>query len=222
MRAMPNGFVARVQNVMQSLLPREHYFFSLFHDLATQAVEAADCLERLMEDFSRLDLSVEQIDEIEHKADAIVHDIVRKLNATFVTPVLLDREDIYTVAESLDSTIDMIKGTIDRFRIFKIQAPDEHTREMARLIQQAVAVVHDTVRDLESIRLEETDFCAAVNALENEGDASLKRSLADLFEREEDARQIIKWKEIYEFLEKTLDSCEDVANLLETVIVKNA
>jgi predicted phosphate transport protein (TIGR00153 family) len=207
---------------MQRLLPREHHFFALFHDLAEQGVQAAECLEKLMNDFQRLDLAVEQVDEIEHKADAIVHDIVRKLNATFVTPVLLDREDIYTIAERLDDTVDMIKGTIDRFRIFKIPAPDEHTKEMAGLIQQAIAVVHDTMRDLEGIRLEETDFCAVVNALENEGDASLKRSLAGLFDREEDARQIIKWKEIYEFLEKTLDSCEDVANLLETVIVKNA
>ena len=219
---MPNGFVSRVQNVMQSLLPREHDFFSLFHDLADQAVLSADCLEKLMNDFRRLDLAVQEIDDLEHKADAIVHDIVRKLNATFVTPVLLDREDIYTIAEKLDDTVDMIKGTIDRFRIFKIAAPDEHTKEMASLIHQSTSVVHDTMRDLEGIRLEETDFCAAVNALENEGDASLKRSLAELFDREEDARQIIKWKEIYEFLEKTLDSCEDVVNLLETVIVKNA
>jgi uncharacterized protein Yka (UPF0111/DUF47 family) len=134
---------------------------------------------------------------------------------------LLDREDIYTIAEKLDDTVDMIKGTIDRFRIYKISVPDDHTKEMARLIREATAVVHDTICALEGIRLEDTDFCAVVNALENEGDALLKRSLAELFDREEDARQIIKWKEIYEFLEKSLDSCEDVVNHLETVIVKN-
>ena len=219
---MPNGFISRVQNVMQSLLPREHDFFALFHNLADQSVEAASCMEKLVADFGRLELSVQLIDEIEHKADGIVHEIVHKLNATFVTPVVLDREDICQIAERLDDTVDAIKGTIDRCKIFKVQAADDHMREMSSLIKQATDIVHDTICELEGIRLEHTEFCAAVNALENEGDNSLKRSLADLFEHEQDAREIIKRKEIYEFLERTLDSCEDVANLLETVIVTNA
>lgn len=219
---MPNGFISRVQSVMQGLLPREHDFFALFHQLADQSVEAATCLTKLVADFSRLELSVQQIDEIEHKADGIVHEIVRKLNATFVTPVLLDREDIYRIAEKLDDTVDMIKGTIDRCRIFKLREADDHMREMANLVQRATQVLHDTIRELEGIRLEDTEFCAVVNALENEGDAGLKRSLAELFDGRYEALEVLKRKEIYEFLEDTLDGCEDVANLLETVIVKNA
>ena len=219
---MRNGFVSRVQYVMQSLLPREHDFFALFHDLADKSVEAATCLQGLVDDFSRLDLSVQRIDEIEHQADQIVHGIVRKLNATFVTPVLLDREDIYTIAEKLDDTVDKIKGTIDRCKIYKLGNADDHMREMSSLVSQAAAILHDTICQLEGMRLEDTEFCAAVNALENEGDASHKRSLGDLFERETDAREIIKRKEVYEFLESTLDGYEDAANLLETVIVKNA
>jgi len=207
---------------MQSLLPREHDFFALFHSVADRSVEAATCLQKLVDDFSRLELSVQLIDEIEHQADQTVHEIVHKLNATFVTPVLLDREDIYRIAETLDDTVDMIKGTIDRFKIFKLCAADDHIREMTSLVGQAAAIVHDAICQLEGIRLEDTEFCAAVNALENEGDNSLKRSLADLFEHEDDAKEIIKRKEIYEFLERTLDGYEDAANLLETVIVKNA
>jgi uncharacterized protein len=216
------GFVSRVQLVMQSLLPREHDFFALFHSVADRSVEAADCLQKLVDDFSRLELSVQLIDEIEHQSDQTVHEIVHKLNATFVTPVLLDREDIYTIAEALDDTVDMIKGTIDRCKIFKLRAADDHIREMTALVGQAAVIVHDTICQLEGLKLGDTEFCAAVNALENEGDNSLKRSLADLFERENDAKEIIKRKEIYEFLERTLDGYEDAANLLETVIVKNA
>lgn len=207
---------------MQSLLPREHDFFALFHDLADQSVAAATCLHKLIEDYSRLELSVQQIDEIEHQSDQIVHGIVHKLNTTFVTPAILDREDIYNIADTLDDTVDMIKGTIDRCKIFKLHEVDTHMQEMSGLVIQAATIVHDTVCQLEGIRLEDTDFCAAVNALENEGDVSLKRSLADLFAREDDAKEIIKRKEIYEFLERTLDGYEDAANLLETVIVKNA
>lgn len=219
---MPKGFIGRVQNVMQSLLPREHDFFRLFHSLADQSVRAAECLDKLLNDYKRLDLAVEQIDDIEHQADSVVHEIVRKLNATFVTPVLFDREDIYRMAETLDDIVDLIKGTIDRFKIFKIEAPDEHSREMSTLIVQATLIIHDTVRQLDGIRLEDSDFCAQVNALENEGDAALKRSLAELFETQTDAREIVKWKELYEFMEQTLDICEDIANLLENIIVKNA
>jgi uncharacterized protein Yka (UPF0111/DUF47 family) len=219
---MPNGFVARVQSVMQSLLPREHDFFALFRQLGDLSVEASTCLNKLVDDFTRLDLSVQQIDEIEHRADSLVHEIIHKLNATFVTPVGLDREDIYRIAETLDDTVDMTKGTIDRCKIFKLRAADEHMHEMASLISQAAVILRDTLRQLEGIRLEDTEFCAEINALENEGDVSLKRSLADLFEREPDAKEIIKRKEVYEFLEATLDGYEDVANLLETVIVKNA
>src|ERR1039457_5125245 len=101
---MPNGFVSRVQSAMQILLPREHDFFALFHSLADQGMAASTCLEKLVADYSRLDLSVQQIDEIEHDSDNIVHEIIHKLNATFVTPVLLDREDIYRIAEKLDDT----------------------------------------------------------------------------------------------------------------------
>lgn len=187
-----------------------------------QAEQAAKVLEQLVNDYARLDLAVEQIDEIEHKSDHIVHDIVKKLDATFVTLVLFDREDIYQMAETVDTVVDLIKATVDRLKIFGLTEADAHTREMGRLIGQSVSILHDTVCALDGIRLDQTDFCAGINALENEGDAALKRSLADLFQRESDARQIIKWKEIYEFLEKTLDSCEDAANLLENVIVKNA
>jgi uncharacterized protein len=217
-----SSFVSRVQNVMQSLLPREHDFFALFHSLADKGLEAATCLSKVVADFSRLDLSVQQIDEIEHQSDQIVHDIVHKLNTTFVTPVLLDREDIYRIAEKLDDTVDMIKGTIDRFKIFKLTEADEHIIAMAGLIQQATLILHDTMKMLEGIQLEDMEFCAAVNALENEGDAALKRSLGDLFNGHMDALEVLKRKEIYEFMERTLDGSEDVANLLETVIMKNA
>jgi len=180
-----DGVLHRIQRVMRAFLPEEQDFFVLFASAADKAVEAAECLDKLVNDYGRLALAVEQIDDIEHEADEIVHETVRKLNITFVTPILFDREDIYRLAECLDDIPDMIKGTID-------------TR----------------------IRPGDTQYCRQINTLENQGDVALKSALGDLFDQQPDAREIIKWKEIYEF--EAMDRCEDAANLIEAVVTKNA
>jgi len=123
-----NGVLHRIQRVMRAFLPEEQDFFVLFSSAADKAVEAAECLDKLMNNYGRLALAVEQIDDIEDEADEIVHETVQKLNTTFVTPALFDREDIYRLAECLDDIPDMIKGTIDRFSSFRIAGPDEATQ----------------------------------------------------------------------------------------------
>ncbi len=217
-----DGILHRIQRVMRAFLPEEQDFFALFASAADKAVEAAECLNKLMDDYRRLALAVEQIDDIEHEADEIVHETVRKLNTTFVTPILFDREDIYRLAECLDDIPDMIKGTIDRFSSFRIAGPDEHTREMSQLLLEATKLLKENIYELPRMQAGDTHYCRQINTVENQGDAALKQALADLFDHEPDAREIIKWKEIYEFIEEALDRCEDAANLIEAVITKNA
>ncbi len=214
--------LGRLQRVMRAFLPQEQDFFELFSLAADKGVEAAECLHNLMNNYKRLEVAVEDIDKIEHQADEIVHDTVRKLNTTFVTPALFDREDIYRLAECLDDIIDMIKGTIDRFHSFRIVAPTDHARDMAKLLLDATQLLQENIYALPRVQPGDTSYCRQINTLENEGDAALKKALGELFEYEEDAREIIKWKEIYEFVEGALDRCEDAANVIEAVITKNA
>ena len=212
----------RLQRVMRAFLPREEDFFELFRRVADKAVEAAECLDQLMNNYKRLDFAVEDIDKIEHESDDIVHEVIRKLNTTFVTPVLFDREDILRLAECLDDIIDMIKGTIDRFRSFKVAAPNEHVREMAVLLVNATRLLQENVAELHGAHPSDDRCCREINTLENQGDVILKAALGELFEHEMDAREIIKWKEIYEFIEEAVDRCEDAANLIKAVVTKNA
>jgi len=213
-----NGMLHRIQRVMHAFLPEEQDFFVLFASAADKAVEAAECLDKLMDDYGRLALAVEQIDDIEHEADEIVHETI----ITFVTPILFDREDIYRLAECLDDIPDMIKGTIDRFNSFRITGPDEHTREMSKLLLEATKLLNENICALPRMQPGNTQYCRQINTLENQGDAALKNALGDLFDHEPDAREIIKRKEVYEFIEEAMDRCEDAANLIEAVITKNA
>jgi predicted phosphate transport protein (TIGR00153 family) len=207
---------------MRAFLPQEEDFFYLFRLAGDKAVEAAECLHSLMNNYQRLDGAVEDIDKIEHQADEIVHEVVHKLNTTFVTPALFDREDIYRLAECLDDVIDMIKGTVDRFRSFKIAQPTDHAVAMSELLLNAARLLQENIGELDFMQPGDNRCCRQINTLENEADAALKRALGELFDQEEDAREIIKWKEIYEFIEEAIDRCEDAANLIEAVITKNA
>ncbi len=214
--------LSRLQRVMRAFLPQEEDFFDLFRLASDKGVEAGECLHNLMNNYKRLEVAVEDIDKIEHQADEIVHEVVRKLNTTFVTPALFDREDIYRLAECLDDITDMIKGTIDRFKSFRIAAPTDHARDMSELLLRATQALHENICELPRMQPGDIRYCREINTLENEGDAALKKALGELFEYEEDAREIIKWKEVYEFIEEALDRCEDAANLIEAVITKNA
>lgn len=222
MKDSRDGVLRRIQRVLRAFLPEEQDFFVLFASGADKAVEAAECLDKLMNDYGRLALAVEQIDDIEGEGDEIVHETVQKLNTTFVTPALFDREDIYRLAECLDDIPDMIKGTIDRFSSFRITGPDQHVREMSQLLLEATQVLKENIDQLPRMQAGDTRYCRQINTLENQGDAALKKALGDLFDQQPDAREIIKWKEIYEFIEEAMDRCEDAANLIEAVITKNA
>jgi len=212
----------RLQRVMRALLPHEEDFFELFSLAAVKAVAAAKCFHDLMNNYQRLEVAREDIHEIEHSADQIVHDTVRRLNSTFVTPVHFDRGDIHRLAEYIDDIIDKIQDTIDGFCYFEIAKPTEHAREMSERLLNATKLLQENISELPRIQPSDHRYCREINTLEKEGDTAHKKALGELFAQEPDVREIIKWKEIYEFIDEAMDRCEDAANLIEAVVTKNA
>lgn len=178
-------------------------------------------IHRLLVDWDDVPRAVDEIKEVEDKGDAITHEIVKLLNATFVTP--LDREDILTMAVRLDDVIDRIDAAAARLQLFRISGPTDKSRELARILcltceQVSQALVHFQRRKFAEV----ATCCVEINRLENEGDDCLRLALEELFSGEREALEVMKWKEIYETLEEAIDRCEDVSDVLETVALKNA
>jgi len=217
-----NRFLDGLQRVMRAFAPSEEKFFELFEDLSDKAVAAAECLEDVMDNFHRLELAVEQIADIEHEADEIVHEVVRRLNTAFVTPALFDREDIFRVAERLDDIIDQTKGGIDRLKILHIDEPTDRCKELAKIFVQAAACLQTNMHSLVGLKPTDHEYVARINSLENQADVIHRSAIGELFEYEGDPRHIMKWLQIYGFVEEAIDSCEAAVNLVEAVVVKNA
>src|SRR5881409_1503750 len=202
------------------LLPREEEFFDLFVEVATRSTLAAQHLRELFDaPPDRRIAHVEAIKRLEHEADQVTHEVVNRLDRTFITP--LDREDIHQLASDLDDVMDAMDGTARRAQIFRLgQAPPGVLR-MVEVLQRMVAVLAEAVS-----RLKKGDdvikYCIEAKQLEEEGDAIYHESLGQLFEKERDAIELIKWKEIYDDLEGTLDQAEDVANVVESITIKHA
>ena len=202
------------------LLPREEEFFDLFAAVATRSKEAAQHLRDLFEaPPERRTPHVEAIKHLEHEADQVTHEVVNRLDRTFITP--LDREDIHQLASDLDDVMDAIDGTARRSQIFHLGAAPEGVKQLTEVIQRMVGVLAEGVG-----RLKKGDdvmkYCVEAKKLEEEGDAIYHEALGRMFETERDALEVIKWKEIYDNLERTLDESEDVANDLESITLKHA
>lgn len=202
------------------LLPREEKFFDLFVAVAERNKEAAQHLRDLFEAApDRRAPQVEAIKRLEHEADQVTHEVVNRLDRTFITP--LDREDIHRLASDLDDVMDAMDGTARRSQIFHLGPAPEGVRQLAEVIQRMVVVLAEGVA-----RLKGGDdvmrFCIEAKRLEEEGDAIYHQALGRMFAIERDALEVIKWKEIYDMLERTLDESEDVANVLESISLKHA
>jgi len=208
--------------MLKKLLPKERLFFELFEQQAATISRGLKLSETLIHDYSRLhELNVE-LKAVEDESDGIAHNIYNLLNNTFVTP--FDREDIRMLVHRMDDVLDLIEKSCARMEIYDIAAPPVNVDHMLVIIQKAfdkiaraVAMLHQQKNYEEIMRL-----CVEVNSLENEGDALLRTSLARLFKETSDPFYLIKAKEIYESLEEATDRCEDLANILETILIKNA
>jgi predicted phosphate transport protein (TIGR00153 family) len=204
---------------MFGLIPRELAFFEMFRKAAHNMIEGSRLLKQMMEDFRRPTEQAQRIKDIEHIGDGITHDIARKLNQTFITPI--DREDIHDLASALDDILDLVEAVADRFVVFKVNQPTETAIKLANILYQAAVAVGAAIDQLGRPHADVNEYCVRVNSLENEADRISRDAISALFEQEKDPIQVIKWKEIYENFEDGTDRCEDVSNILERIALKH-
>jgi len=201
------------------LIPRDEKFFDLFNEQAANIHEAAKILVHLFEDFTQVELKVNEIKSIEHRGDQITHDLMMKLNKTFITP--FDREDIHKLASALDDVLDLVDAAAGRFILYKVDEVTPGAKQLGRLILQDTDLIVRAVSQLNKPQ-HILEYCNQLTQLEKDGDRIKGVCIAALFENHTPPTDIIKWKEIYEVLESTTDKCEDVADVLEAVVLKAA
>jgi uncharacterized protein len=201
------------------LIPREERFFDDFVELAGQIRRGAALLEEMLAPVRPIWDKADEIKEVEHKCDYITHQVIQRLHRTFVTP--LDREDIHTLARTLDDVMDAIDASAAIVRLYQIETVRPDARELARLVAISTEQVVTAMTAL-GRRSGIGETAVEINRLENESDRVHQSAVRRLFEEERDPITIMKWKEILDFLEEASDRCEDVADVLEGVVVKHA
>jgi len=203
-------------------IPREEKFFDLFEGSAENMVKAAQSLKEMINDWEHVEGKVAEITELEHKGDTITHEIMSRLNRTFVTP--FDREDIVQLAHVLDDVTDFIHAAADAMLLYKVERPGERAKELADVLVQATEEVEKVLPQLRKriILSSVLKRCVEINRLENLADRVYRSAIAELFDNSTDMAHIIKWREIYAHMESATDRCEDVADVLEGVAIKHA
>jgi predicted phosphate transport protein (TIGR00153 family) len=201
------------------LAPRDREFFDLFEEAGGNIERAASLLEQMLADYpDRSDLA-RDILICEQEGDRITHDIIRRLNETFVTPI--DREDIHSLASALDDVVDFTEEVADYMGLYKIEAPMEQAQRQTQILHQAarqIAAAMPRLRGFQDI----SHYTVEINRLENDGDRVTREAMGALFDNGIDPMVVIRWKDIYERLESAIDATEQVANILETVVIKNS
>jgi predicted phosphate transport protein (TIGR00153 family) len=200
-------------------VPREQQFFDLFEEAGGNILRAAELLERMLRTYPEHGELARDILICEQDGDRITHDIIRRLNETFVTPI--DREDIYQLASVLDDVVDYIEEVADFLGLYKIEAPMEQAQAMSRVLLDAARQLQQAMPRLRNFG-DIHHFTVEINRLENEGDRLMRESLASLFQEGIDPIVVIRWKDIYDRLEAGIDSTETVANILENIVIKNS
>jgi uncharacterized protein len=204
---------------MVRIIPKDTSFFEMFAEMSGNLMDAARALVNLFADYRDVETKIEEIRRIEHKGDEMTHSIMRKLNQTFITP--FDREDIHTLASSLDDVVDFINAACARIIMYRITDPPPEAGALARLILAQSEELQKAVTNLQKSD-HVLAHCVEINRLENEADQVSRVAIARLFDKEKDPITLIKIKELIEFLETATDKAEDVADVLETVVLKNA
>lgn len=205
------------------LIPKEMYFFDLLCKGGVNAHSSAEEFKCLIHDWNVKSERFQKIRDIEKEGDLITHEIIDKLNRTFVTPI--DREDIYTLAGEIDDVCDVIQALSDRMQLYDLGTTIPPTMiEMVDLLETSAKLVDMAIGEVRNFRRASRirDHCIEIKGIENEADDLLKHALADLFKNGANPLYVIKWKEIYETIERAHDICSGIANTLEGIIVKNA
>jgi len=201
------------------LIPREEKFYTDFQALATELKRGGRLLEEMLVPDHPIWDKADEIKEVEHKCDFLTHEIIQRLNKTFVTPI--DREDIHSLARTLDDVMDAIDNAAALVPLYRIDRVRFGARELAKIISSSAEVVRNAVMALEK-HSGVLECAVEINRLENEADRVHQKAVGQLFDEERDPIAVMKWKEILDLLEDATDRCEDVANLLENVVVKHS
>ena len=208
--------MARLSQVFVS---RDRQFFDLFEEAAGNIQRAADLLDQMLRDYPESAPLAREILICEQEGDRITHDIIRRLNEMFVTPI--DREDIYALASALDDVVDYTEEVADYLGLYKIDAPFEQSQRMAHVLLQATRQIAEAMPRLRGFG-DLSHYTVEINRLENDGDRIVREAMAALFDDGIDPMVVIRWKDIYERLESAIDACEHVANILEGIVIKNS
>jgi hypothetical protein len=203
---------------MFSLFPREEDFFVLFRKQAALVRKGCDLLLEMLESFDRLEERAKQLKDVEHQADLVTHEIFERLNRTFITP--LEREDIHQLASNLDDVLDAVEAIGSRVVLFRIPSTSPEATRMAKILTECATQIEQAVDNLKNLN-NLMSFTAEINRLENEADGISRQVTADLFSGHHDLLDVMRWKEIYGRLEGAADKCEDVANAIESIVVKS-
>lgn len=204
------------------LLPRDESFFDEFEKQGRKTVEGCKAFLTLVESATDIEAQAKKISDIEHECDRITHTVVAKLHTTFITP--LDRNDIHRLISKMDDIMDFVEAAAERMALYGIREMTKEVGDLARVLLSSSERVCEAVSGFRDLKHPQKilDKCIEINRLENEADALLRGSLARLFREEKDPITILKWKEIYELLETATDRCEDVANIIEGVVLENS
>ncbi len=203
---------------MFSLFPKEEDFFLLFRKQAALVREACDQLHEMMEKFDRLEERTKALKDTEHRADLVTHEIFERLNRTFITP--LEREDIHALASGLDDVIDAAEAIASRLVLFNIAGPTPEAIKMTAILRDCGRQIEQAVDNLKNMQ-NLMSFTIEINRLENEADGISRQVVADLFSGRHEILDVMRWKEIYGRLESASDQCEDVANAIESIVLKS-
>ena len=200
-------------------IPREERFFDLFVEDAANVLGAARLLEEMLRTYDDIPRRTAELRDIEHRGDELSHDIGRRLERSFVTP--FDREDIHSLISGLDDVLDLIEEVGDTFGLYRIDAPTATAVQQATIVVKQCELLHEALLHLRGFKDLEK-YWIEIHRLENEGDTLVRGAIAGLFEGNPDPIEVIKWKKIYNLLEGTVEACEDVANIIERIVVKHA
>jgi len=204
------------------MIPKEEKFFDLFDELANKIEEGGELFLDMVEHYEYSEPKIAKLKVMEQEADVITHKTYEKMHKTFLTPI--DREDIYALVNKMDSILDMIEASAARMSLYKVKFLAKEIIDQAKILNKAIKKVKYIVHAMKNMKNAKMilDACVEINTLENEGDIVMRMTMTRLFEQEKDPIELIKWKEIFERIEEAIDVCEDVANVVEGIVLKYA
>jgi len=213
-----------LNSIFQYFVPKDRVFFPLFEQASSNLIRLGETLQEAVttKDHARRIECIRRIEDLEHKGDDITHQVHLELGKNFITP--FDREDIHALASAIDDVADYIHGSANRIELYNVTEMTEPIIKIAELILQGCIDIDKAVRELKNFKNIRviTDSCVRINSMENQADYIFDRAVAHLFDYEDDAKVIIKYKELLAAMETATDKCEDAANVLESILVKNA